>query len=135
MKYVLWAIGGIVGLGLAFFAMEKLASERIEVVELHTTDSEGAAQTTRLWIVDDEGYQYLRVGGNGSGWFSRILANGEIELSRNGDTARYTVVQRPEKSQRINDLMQQKYTWGDSFIAAVIGSREGSIPLELHPRN
>ncbi len=132
MKYLLWAIGVPIGLVLALLVVQTLASERVEVIDLYTTDESGEIQATRLWIMDDEGYQYLRVGADGSGWFSRILQNGEIDVGRNGITATYTVVQRPDKSERINQMMQEKYTWGDTFFATVLGSREGSIPLELH---
>lgn len=135
MKYLLWAIGVPIGLVVALLIVQTLASERVEVIDLYTTDESGEMQATRLWVMDDEGYQYLRVGADGSGWFDRILANGEIEVGRNGATASYTVVQRPDKSERINDLMQEKYTWGDTFFATVLGSRVGSMPLELHPVN
>ena len=135
MKYVLWAIGVPASLALVFLAVQILASERVEVIDLFTTDELGEMQTTRLWVMDDEGYQYLRVGADGSGWFDRVLQNGEIKVGRNGTTASYTVVQRADKSERINDMMQEKYTWGDTFFATLLGSRDGSIPLELHPVN
>ena len=135
MKYVLWAIGVPASLALVFLAVQILASERVEVIDLFTTDELGEMQTTRLWVMDDEGYQYLRVGSDGSGWFDRVLQNGEIKVGRNGTTASYTVVQRADKSERINDMMQEKYTWGDTFFATLLGSRDGSIPLELHPVN
>ena len=135
MKYVLWAIGVPASLALVFLAVQTLASERVEVIDLYTTDELGEMQTTRLWVMDDEGYQYLRVGADGSGWFDRVLQNGEIKVGRNGTTASYTVVQRADKSERINDMMQEKYTWGDTFFATLLGSRDGSIPLELHPVN
>jgi len=135
MKYVLWAIGVPASLALVFLAVQILASERVEVIDLFTTDELGEMQTTRLWVMDDEGYQYLRVGSDGSGWFDRVLQNGEIKVGRNGTTASYTVVQRADKSERINDMMQEKYTWGDTFFATILGSRDGSIPLELHPVN
>ncbi len=133
MKYLLWAIAIPLGLALAFLLVQTLASERVEVVELYTTDESGEQQTTRLWVMDDEGYQYLRVGADGSGWFTRMLENEQFSVQRNGDTAIYTVVQRPDKSEKINAMMQEKYTWGDTFFATVLGSRDGSIPLELHP--
>ncbi|GJM13954.1 MAG: hypothetical protein DHS20C12_23570 [Pseudohongiella sp.] len=133
MKYLLWAIGLPIGLVLALLVVQTLASERVEVVDLYTTDESGERQATRLWVMDHDGYQYLRVGVDGSGWFDRILLNGEIEVARNGNAARYTVIQRPDKSETINALMQEKYTWGDSFFATLMGSRDGSIPLELHP--
>ena len=135
MKYVLWAIGVPASLALVFLAVQILASERVEVIDLFTTDELGEMQTTRLWVMDDEGYQYLRVGADGSGWFDGVLQNGEIKVGRNGTTASYTVVQRADKSERINDMMQEKYTWGDTFFATLLGSRDGSIPLELHPVN
>ena len=135
MKYVLWAIGVPASLALVFLAVQTLASERVEVIDLFTTDELGEMQTTRLWVMDDEGYQYLRVGADGSGWFDRVLQNGEIKVGRNGTTASYTVVQRADKSERINDMMQEKYTWGDTFFATLLGSRDGSIPLELHRVN
>ena len=135
MKYALWAIGVPSGLAFVFLAVQTVASERVEVIDLYTTDELGEMQATRLWVMDDEGYQYLRVGADGSGWFDRVLQNGEIKVGRNGTTASYTVVQRADKSERINDMMQEKYTWGDTFFATILGSRDGSIPLELHPVN
>ena len=135
MKYALWAIGVPSGLAFVFLAVQTVASERVEVIDLYTTDELGEMQATRLWVMDDEGYQYLRVGADGSGWFDRVLQNGEIKVGRNGTTASYTVVQRADKSERINDMMQKKYTWGDTFFATMLGSRDGSIPLELHPVN
>ncbi|GAB5500866.1 MAG: hypothetical protein PsegKO_31770 [Pseudohongiellaceae bacterium] len=118
---------------VGIYILQRLASERVEVVELHTVDAAGEPVTTRLWVVDDGGYQYLRVGGDGSGWFSRLQAMPSVELSRDGQRARYEPVLRPDKSARINELMQAKYSWGDSVIAALVGSRDGSIPIELQP--
>ncbi|MFT6824406.1 MAG: hypothetical protein ACJA1Q_002215 [Pseudohongiellaceae bacterium] len=135
MKYLLWTIGVPIGLLLVLLVVQTLAAERVEVVDLYTTDDLGEVQSTRLWVMDDEGFQYLRVGADGSAWFSRILQNSEIEVARNGITATYTVVQRLDKSDRINDMMQEKYTWGDTFFATMLGSRDGSIPLELHRVN
>ncbi len=133
MKYIIRVVEIVVGLMLILLLVQTLASERVEVVELYTTDELDEPQTTRLWVIDDEGYQYLRVGADGSGWFTRIMENGEIRVNRDGNTQAYTVLQRPDKSEKINTLMQEKYTWGDSFFATMFGGRDGSIPLELHP--
>mgnify|MGYP000253232898 CR=1 FL=1 len=133
MKYLRWGFASLIVLVIVLLGIERLAAERVEVVELHTLDESGEAVTTRLWIVDDDGYQYLRVGADGSGWLSRIESSDSIELTRDGQTSTYTVELRPDKSERINALMQDKYTWGDSFIGTMLGSREGSLPIELHP--
>ena len=132
MKKIYWTVGIVVGLVLSLFAMQRLASERVEVVELHTIDAAGESVITHLWVVDDEDYQYLRVGADGSGWFSRLQANGDFQVTRNSDTAIYTAVLREDKRDRINQLMQEKYSWGDTAIGYLAGSREGSIPIELH---
>ncbi len=133
MKILKWVGLTLLAVILGFAGLERLAAERVEVVELITLDETGAEVTTRLWVVDHEGYQYLRVGGDGSGWYSRIRANDTVQVVRGEISATYTTVDRPEKSQVINDLMQQKYTWGDSFIGNVVGGRDGSIPIELRP--
>ncbi len=135
MKYVYWIAAVFVAAILLLTGLQMAASERVEVVELHTMDETGEAVTTRLWVVDDEGYSYLRVGGDGSGWFTRLQANGEFELTRDEQRLRYRAVLRHDKSERINALMQEKYTWGDSLIAALVGSRDGAIAIELHALN
>jgi hypothetical protein len=132
-KGLLILVAAIFSLALLFVVLERLAAERVEVVELHTLDEAGEPVTTRLWIVDDEGYQYLRVGSDGSGWFDRLRSNDEFEITRAGVRRTYTSIQRTEKSEKINQLMQAKYTWGDTVIGLLVGSREGSIPIELHP--
>ena len=133
MKTVYWLAGILLGLAFILVGIPQIASERVEVVNLHTTDVDGEAVNTRLWIVDDGGYQYLRVGADGSGWFSQLQANGEFQVTRNGTTASYTAVLREDKADTINQLMQTKYTWGDSVMATMVGGREGAIPVELHP--
>ena len=132
MKILAWTLSIIVGILVLFAVVQTLASERIEVVELHTVDESGEPVITRLWVMDHEGYQYLRVGADGSGWFSRIQANEQIEVTRGESTKTYRTKTRPDKSEIINELMQEKYTWGDTFFATLFGGREGSIPIELH---
>lgn len=132
LKIAGWLFAALLVAFLGIFGLQYVASERVEVVELHTTDPAGETVTTRLWVVDHEGTPYLRVGGDGSGWYSRLTENVEIRMTRGGETKTYKAVPEPDKSAAINDLMQAKYTWGESVIAALIpGSREGSIPIAL----
>jgi hypothetical protein len=133
IKVLKWIFLGLLIVGATFAGLERLAAERIEVVELIAANEAGEKRITRLWVVDDEGMAYLRVGADGSGWYDRILMNDSVEVVREGVTAEYRVQARPEKSARINELMQQKYTWGDTLIGQMLGGREGSIPLELQP--
>lgn len=128
-----FVLGSVVVLLSLLFIAQRLASERVEVVELHAPDAAGKMITTRLWIVDEGGQAYLRVGANGAGWYDRLQSAATIELTRNGERRPYRAEPRPEKSAAINELMQAKYTWGDSFMAALVGSRDGSIPVALQP--
>lgn len=132
-KIVLGVVGLLVLLAIVFGALPYAASERVEVVELHTTDAEGNSVTTRLWVVDHEGTAYLRVGADGSGWFDRVTANGTVGITRNDVRATYRTQTRPALSDTVNRLMQTKYTWSDTLIGVLVGSREGSIPIALLP--
>ncbi|MFN3235622.1 MAG: hypothetical protein ACE37D_01045 [Pseudomonadales bacterium] len=133
MKYVGWATAGLLLVVLVLASLQQLAAERVEVVEVHAADETGEMVTTRLWIVDHEGDMYLRVGADGSGWYTRLQANPSFTMTRGDETKAYRAVSKPAMSDVINDLMQAKYTWGDSFIGALVGSREGSIPILLEP--
>jgi len=97
-KITFWLLGVSVGLFVIILFAQMVASERVEVVELHALDDLGERVTTRLWIVDDEGFQYLRVGGAGSAWYRRIKANETVELTRYGETLSYTTQDRPKKA-------------------------------------
>ena len=57
MKIFRWILGSVVGLVVLVFVLQLVASERVEVVELHTLDEQGEEVITRLWIVDHLGYQ------------------------------------------------------------------------------
>ena len=72
------------GLIILLYLIQLIASERVEVVELHTLNNQGEEIITRLWIVDDDGYQYLRVGADGSRWFDRLRAAETVDITRNG---------------------------------------------------
>lgn len=133
-KIVGWTLGILVTVFVGIFALQWVASERVEVVELHTLDyASGEIVTTRLWVVDHDGKAYLRVGADGSGWYARLSATPRISVTRQGVKADYLAVPRPEKSDIVNNLMQAKYTWGDTLIGYLVGSREGSVPIELQP--
>lgn len=52
MKILYWSLGGLLLVALLVLGLQIVASERVEVVELHTLDSAGVEATTRLWVVD-----------------------------------------------------------------------------------
>lgn len=125
------ALAVVLVIGL-FLVIYRFAAERVEVVELTTVDEAGETVITRLWIVDHDGSAYLRASGESSGWYSRVHANEQFDLLRNGLTKSYTALDRRDKVTVINTLMQDKYSWGDSFVGFFMSSRDNSIPVELH---
>ena len=132
MKYILWGVGILLTLVLAIGIIQTLASERVELVELHTTDEEGEEHTTRLWIVDTDGSAYLR-GDDRAGWVNRLKSNNSFRVTRNEVTSSFTFASRPDQVETINTLMREKYTWGDEFIEWMLGGRQDTLAIELKP--
>lgn len=133
MKFIFWIVGGLLALIVAFGVLQYAASERVEVVVLHTLNEEGEQVSTRLWIVDHDGHPYLR-GDSGSGWFNRVQASDTVSLTRNGEALTYTHQLRNENLDTINRLMREKYTWSDQLVTMLGGSdRDQSNAIELTP--
>ncbi len=134
MKYILWIAGIFLALIFTVVGLQFAASERIEVVELHTIDEAGEALVTRLWVVDHDGHAYLR-GDTDSGWFMRLQATETISLTRSNETGKFSYKIKNENIDMINQLMREKYTWGDQFIEIAVGSRAESNAIELTPES
>ena len=132
MRYVTWIPGVLVLLALAIFGLERAASERVEVVELHTQDDSGELVTTRLWVVDHDGHAWLR-GDDRSGWVQRLKQQPVIELTRGGERASYQWQIHADQTATINALMRDKYTWGDQVISVLVGSRDAANAIALQP--
>lgn len=132
IRGIVWIAGVILLVVIGVFGMQFVASESGEVVVLHSIDAAGAEQETRLWVVDFEDSAYLRVGADGSGWYSRLQAHPEARVQRGAQIGRYRIVPRPEFSAQINALMREKYGWADGYISLMF-DREGAIPLQLIP--
>ena len=134
MKWVkrlaILAVLAILGLlGLQYAASETTG----EVVVLTTTDADGNAHETRLWIVDTGGEAWLRAGMDQAGWYGRILQNPAVTLMRNGSSANFTAVPVPAATDTISSLVREKYGWGDKLISKTI-DRKSSVAIRLEPR-
>jgi hypothetical protein len=132
MKYILWPVGMLFGLALIIAVLQIAASERVEVVQLHTIKSGGEKVETRLWVVDYDGHAYLR-GDTGSDWFQRLQSSDKFTLIRGDETGEFTHRVKNENIDMINKLMREKYTWGDQIIEIGVGSRAESNAIELTP--
>ena len=130
MKYFLWPVGMLFGLALIIAVLQIAASERVEVVQLHTFKGSGEKVVTRLWVVDYDGHAYLR-GNTGSDWFQRLQSSDKFTLIRGDETGEFTHRVKNENIDMINELMREKYTWGDQVVEIGMGSRADSNAIEL----
>lgn len=132
MKYILWLVGIVLGLALIIGGSQIVASERVEVVQLHTINEAGEEVVTRLWVVDYDGHAYLR-GDTDSDWFKRLQSSARFTLIRGEQAGDFTHKVKNENIDTINELMREKYTWGDRVIETAMGSRAESNAIELTP--
>ncbi len=118
---------------VAFFGLQIVASESGEVVVLHTEDGARGA-TTRLWVVDHQGHQWLRSGGGASsGWYGRLTAAPRVELERGGERRPYRAVVEPAMTGTVNRLMAEKYGWRDRVVGLLAGDRAAAVAVRLVP--
>ena len=132
-KLVPW-LGALIGIFALWLGSQLLASESGEIVTLRTQDEAGDVHETRLWVVDHEGSAWLRAGNASAGWFPRLVAKPEVEVERDGVTGKFRAEPTPEARDTINDLMNQKYGFADSYICFFL-SRAKKIPVRLVPLN
>jgi hypothetical protein len=123
MALVAAAVGAIVALASEYGG---------EVVVLTTTDAEGVDHRTSLWIVEDEGRQWLRAGDSESGWYQRLRANPEVRLERGGQAGTYRAFPDPTRTQRINFLMARDYGVADRLIGLLRDDAK-TMAIRLEP--
>lgn len=131
MKVLAWIVGLIMVLAVIVFGAQIIASETGEVVVLHT-DDEGREATTRLWVVEHDGHQWLRAGAE-SGWYVRLLAEPRVRLERDGVTRTYTARSEPDMAGNVNELMAGKYGWRDTVVGLLAPDRENAQAIRLIP--
>jgi hypothetical protein len=103
-----------------------------EVVTLYTRDASGSETGTSLWIVDHEGFQYLRAGDRTAGWFERVRREPQVRVERNGKAASYQALPSPDLTRKIDELMAEKYGLADRIVS-VIRDPESSMAVRLVP--
>jgi hypothetical protein len=134
MRFILWvAVVLVIALG-GFYGAVILASESGEVVTLRT-GSGAEATSTRLWVVDHGGAEWVRTGHPGKGWFRQIKADALVELERgNVKSVRTAVpVLEPELSESVNEAFRNKYGAADWFVA-LSGDASQRVVVRLDPR-
>ena len=133
MKRIAIGLGVVVTLVALVGLSQLLASESGEVVVLTTTQADGSAVQTRLWIVEHDGDVWLRIGQPGSGWHLRIQSEPDVDVERGGSSVAYRAEPVPDARGAINGLMREKYGWADWYIDALFDLGD-AVPIRLVPR-
>lgn len=119
----------LAGAGLA--AALVMASEMGgEVVEVTTSDDRGIEYQTSLWVVEDQGSEWLRAGSRESAWYQRLVAYPDIRMQRNGQLFPYRAIPEPDATSRINALMARDYGWADQVVG-LLRDESKSVAIRL----
>jgi hypothetical protein len=125
-----------VGLGLfgLLAATTLVALEGEEVVVLRTFDDAGSIDDARVWVADADGDTWIEVADARKEFYRRMLANPDVEVVRNGETARYRAVPDPSRAahDRVRMLLAKKYGLADRWIGLLVDT-SGSIAVRLVP--
>ncbi len=134
VRYLLTGAVVLIVLGAGFVGLAMVGAELGgEVIILHTHTVSGEKRT-RLWVVDDAGFAWLRASRPGSGWLARIERNPIVLVERGGRLLRFrgAPVRQPQVRDRIHALMREKYGMADRLVS-VLRDPAQSVPVRLEP--
>jgi hypothetical protein len=92
-----------------------------EVVQVVTTDEDGAARTTKVWIVVVDGEAYIRTGG--TRWGKNVERNQDVRLLAQGAEydLRVEFVTDEALRARVTQALREKYGWPDRMLSVFRG--------------
>jgi hypothetical protein len=135
VRRLLVAVGLVLALAVTFVTSIILASETgAEVVTVETVQPDGGIRRTRLWVVDDGDFAWLRAGMGRVSWLDQAAEAGTLVLTRGRQREVYkvTVFDDPVSRRRIHAMMREKYGARDRYIDLIRdGDRSVAVRLEL----
>lgn len=135
MKWILYAVGSLVGLLGLFLAVVYAASELGgEVVTLHRPDADNAFSPVRIWIVDSESGSWIEHGSGEENWIMRLADDPNIRLERAGTVREYLAMPDPDAHDRYHALRREKYGLADQLIGLLGGDSCTGTPVRLEPK-
>jgi len=120
---------------LAFGAITLVALEASGVAVLTTLGGDGRARRTHVWWVDDgAGGLEVEAATPERAWLAEALAAGEIEVARDGASARFRVSRddAPGAHERLRASLRAKYGWRDAWVA-VLQDTSRAVVVRLSP--
>jgi hypothetical protein len=130
-RWLGFALAALVAVGIATW----VAGELTEVAVLRTTDEDGAARETKLWVVDLDGSPWVRVARPERTWFGRLRGRPEVELVRHGVALPYRAIEidDPAMRARVDAAFRDKYGLVDWWYGVVL--RRDPRAIRLDPAN
>ena len=126
-----------VGLGLMFDSVIGSLQPQFDgTVVLRTYEpGGGGAKDTVLSLLDDDGQLWVESGHWFRGWYRRVQANNDVELTHNGQTAPYRAVpdESPETLAHVTDLMKRA-NGGGYYVARTMLLWAPIKPVRLEPK-
>ncbi len=109
------------------------AANQNDVIELLTTDADGKARETKVWVAELEGRGYVRT--NDSRWFQNFVRdpNGLIRYGGAEFPIRAEVVEDAALRERVDAVFAKKYPLS-MWVAGLFGRRGGDNCLALSAR-
>jgi hypothetical protein len=124
---VLPAVCALAAPALAAPDWERIGAE--ETVHVLTTDEDGEARETKIWVLQLDGQGYIRTGS--TRWGDDVVRNPEIAL-RVGETdypVRAEFIEDDAERERITAAFREKYGWTDAMLSWMRGSRPRIMQL------
>jgi hypothetical protein len=122
-----------VGLAPAASAVDWSKHAGEQVVQVVTTDEDGAARTTKVWIAVVDGEAYIRTGG--TRWGKNVERNRDVRILAEGAEydLRVEFVSDEALRARVSQALREKYGWSDRMLSVF----RGGAPKIMHlvPRN
>ncbi len=126
-----------VALGLLFDAVIGSVQPRFDgTVVLRTYEpGGGGAKDTVLSVLDDDGQLWVESGHWFRGWYRRVQANPDVELTHQGQTAPYRAIadESPEAVERVTNLMKRR-NGAAYYVARTLLLWAPIKPVRLEPR-
>lgn len=125
----------LAALALGIFALvTAMALEGNEVVQLRTLGPDGSARTTRVWIADADGAEWVEAAAPDRPFLADIARDPQVELVRGDDVQprRATVVGGAEGHEKIRALLRDRYGWADRWVGMLTDTSQ-SLAVRLDP--
>ena len=115
LRVVLWLLGIYVVLALAMDAYIATAQPTMgdRTGVLRSFDEDGIPHETVLSIIDDGNVTWVESGHHFRGWYHRVVANSDVELTRGGKTRAYRAVPLDDVKTREHVIALMKRGSGD----------------------